>query len=149
MPRACAIPSASDEAQGIFSTDRSRSGSLPGRLFSKRAEPVGASARQEYSLADIGLQIDWASHLRELGVGDLSGIGEPLASRIRAVAGHADVVQLAGDLGLDGTLLAIALIAHALPVKDRSAARLLRTIFGGPAPQRAGAIAHRLRVAAR
>jgi len=74
-------------------------------------------------------RIDWSSDPERLRRGDLSLIGPDLAAALRLVAVLPDVAALAAALGVDGVVVALALLARAEAASDRGAARFSRALL--------------------
>ena len=96
------------------------------------AAPAAAGKAEQGGFAGGGLAhaIDWDQAPDRLQAGDLGNLDPAIAQAIRDLAMRADVIALAGKLGLDPLALVIGLLARTQADRSRSAARVARAIFG-------------------
>jgi hypothetical protein len=77
-----------------------------------------------------GLDIDWDISPNKLLGGDLSALDSDGAWFIECAAAKPEVIAVAKQNSIDPTVLVIALIAWSQSSKNRSAARIAKTILG-------------------
>jgi hypothetical protein len=81
-----------------------------------------------------------------LQAGDLSTVEPSVARTIRDIAAMPEVVALARECGLEPTVLVIGLIARSESLRNRTAARIAKAIFGNMPVGRIDSIAQALRI---
>ncbi|MYD94450.1 MAG: VWA domain-containing protein [Chloroflexi bacterium] len=94
-------------------------------VFSPRPVP------DRVDIAAIAGVIDWDIAADALARGDLRRLPGAVADVMLALSVHEDVRAAAAGLGIDGLLLAIALVAEAAADRSRQAARVRRRILQG------------------
>ena len=100
------------------------------RIAEVRLEGLIASELRPSDLSGLGERIDWDLAPQSLQAGDLSTLNPSVVQTIRDTAKIAEVIALARQLGVDPTVLVVGLIARAEAVRNRSAARIAKAIFG-------------------
>ena len=137
---------APDAPHGTVARCQATSVPLPADLRSRRSglaleplipsmpAPEESSSRPKPDPVDIAAiagAIDWDIAADALARGDLWDLPDDVADVILALAGHEDVRAAAAGLGIDGLLLAVALVAGAAADSSRQAARVRRRLLQG------------------
>ena len=86
--------------------------------------------RDRFDGGGLADAIGWDQAPRRLQAGDLADLDPTVARAIRDLAARAEVIELAKTLGLDPLVLVIGLLARMQADRNRSAARIVRAIFG-------------------
>jgi hypothetical protein len=94
-------------------------------------------------ILSLGL-VDWSADPNGLRQGDLSSLTDCVAEAIRTAASLPEVVALADALGQPAVAVVVALLARAERSRNRSAARLARSVLAGAPRKLVAAAVQRL-----
>jgi Vault protein inter-alpha-trypsin domain/von Willebrand factor type A domain len=130
-PSAAAVP-VSDMCAGLVNFSRSSPSrrspedcELLSDLAFRRIDPIDPTA----ALSRIGSTIDWDISPNHLLNSDLSALDPQDAWLIERAAALQEVIALAKQMNIDPIVLIVALIARSQSLRNRSAARIAKTIF--------------------
>jgi hypothetical protein len=124
-----------DRAEEVFNLSEpppsSREAILPRSSLDSNLLPSSIHSEPRHvDLSGLGAKIDWDAAPHRLQAGDLSTLDRDVARAIQYAAALPDVVALAQRLALHPVALVIGLIARSESWRSRSAARLIKAIFG-------------------
>lgn len=108
------------------------------------APPKPPADHRLKDLAGLKHRIDWRSDATRLAGGDLGCLPRDVAAAVERAAHARLVVRAASRLGISAVRLVIGLLALGNTRADRSAKRVVRSIFGASVPAVATALAARL-----
>jgi hypothetical protein len=109
-------------------------------LASRRIAPPDPTT----ALPRIGSKIDWDISPNQLLAGDLSALDPQDARLIERAAALPEAIALAKQMNIDPIVLIVALIARSQSLRNRSAARIAKAIFGDGFTEELRSIAEKL-----
>ncbi len=112
----------------------------PPGLASRRIDPIDPTT----ALPRIGAKIDWDISPNHLLAGDLSALDPQDAWVIERAAALPEAIALAKQMNIDPIVLIVALIARSQSLRNRSAARIAKAIFGDGFTEELRSIAEKL-----
>jgi hypothetical protein len=115
--------------------------------FSACEMPPGVAFRRidrTTTLPRIGSKIDWDISPNRLLAGDLSALDPQDARLIERAAALPEAIALAKQMNIDPIVLIVALIARSQSLRNRSAARIAKAIFGDGFTEELRSIAEKL-----
>jgi hypothetical protein len=130
---ACMMPSctsAQSESFDSYSVPFRRSDASPGWPLDAYRRTTARALRSQAKPPRPSFSIDWDAAPKRLQAGDLSSLDADMAKLIKEAAALDEVCALARSLGLDPVVLVVGLLARMQGASNRSAARIVKAIFG-------------------